>query len=97
MPMTPAEAAAFRLGLEAGARECERSRSLHDWMSTSPATLAAAIRALPVPAAVEVTEDAADSLRDVLRQIEAINDKNGYNPEIGMLIEKALPAARGQS
>lgn len=47
--MTPAEAAAFRAGLEAGAKVCEAPRSLQGWMETTPARIAAAIRALPVP------------------------------------------------
>ena len=82
-------AAAYRAGLEAGA--CVVSEARFGERDNDLRSIIHAIRALPVPDAVEVTEnDTADSLRDVLRQIGVINDRDGYNPEIDMLIERAL-------
>lgn len=49
--MNSSEAAAYRRGLEDAARVCEAPRSLQGWIETTPASIAAAIRALPVPEA----------------------------------------------
>lgn len=63
--MTPAEAAAFRLGLEAGARVAERGRLVPDCYDHGRSTvvvdmaadeIAAAIRALPVPETAKSAE-----------------------------------------
>lgn len=98
--MTPAEAAAFRAGLEAGARVADSSivdsEGRGVWvqygMIEAATKIAAAIRALPVPEAVEVTD------AEVERALKAWREKR-LEPEyaadfVDMLA--ALRAARGQ-
>lgn len=61
--MTPGEVAAYRRGLEAAARVAYERRHTH-----SIVEIIDAIRALPMPAAVEVTEEG-DLPNEVMREV----------------------------
>lgn len=106
--MTPAEAAAFRKGLEAGAREADRLAAtyraatvfvLSEYIagrSAAAADIAAAIRALPVPESSEPTEAEVERALDAYWLTPTWRNNSDIAKGQRMAMRAAIRAARGQ-